>query len=827
MKTILNKLFVLCAFVVTLTGCELYMDDRDIQLGNPVADGDGYSAPATYMDSITTVTYQFNENTVYINETYRPYIFSANVDTTSKSIEIRFAKSIPSDMLPQRGNGLATSLYDIFNANVCHKVDVVEEADGLYVVKGHAVLAREVFKHLVVEGGFYAEGDTTNSGNDSRTGENTLITGIKLRPINHDYTGRADNEYWEKDEDGMYRKDLVDINTSIGAARGVNSLLEKTKVGKSINNFFSNKKEALLKKVDNDVVKFNAEFDGFVGVHEALTLCINFKFDYDNGWYDFYMLMTNEVYLGAGFTKFKGSIVFPMFGGRSVVINTKSTPNEGNIYNPDKLGQIEFQQDDYWIKCKKIGTVIPLGAAGIIEVYFTPNVIMEFYASMIFEEPVGAFLKKRTIIGEFGRHKDDKTEYTYGEDGHKTNIPNKKEENYLKLIDEIKDGDEYDTGFYTIFDMRNNFSVDFGISLTAALEFGLIWDGVVNLYAQVTPTFDFHYSYNNKYLYNFDVNVPDPETGDMLNKLSSDYNSNLQFDISLTATMGGRFDARLFTIDLFRTQCTLPILYNKMIFDPFKAPKVKYNHDKTTSKIDAYDATINIAPFKTDFASDPYLAIYKIPYAGKNWTLFRTEDLEFVCITKAKRLSGTQYEFDIRIPSDYIVRYLALPIYDTPFGYKYGRGSIFEAERSIWGHMDNIEQLTIENGEMEDGSQYYGFKLDVTGQSTKDVNKWALSIHLTDNYTHKSTSNTYIIDNIKDEEVKKYMFFFKGNSPSGYSALIWLNYYTNDDPDYKLADAYVLELSPYMGGETVVDMEEVLYFPSMFSDKFPDYKTIE
>lgn len=250
MKTILNKLFVLCAFVVTLTGCELYMDDRDIQLGNPVADGDGYSAPATYMDSITTVTYQFNENTVYINEKYRPYIFSANVDTTSKSIEIRFAKSIPSDMLPQRGNCLASSLYDIFNANVCHKVDVVEEADGLYVVKGHFVMGREVFKHLVVEGSFYVQGDTANTGNDSRAGENALIKGIKLRPINHDYTGRGENIKADDDEDGGFKFEfsLIDIGFNYLGSKGADYLKENTKIGKSVNNFFSKKTDALKKK---------------------------------------------------------------------------------------------------------------------------------------------------------------------------------------------------------------------------------------------------------------------------------------------------------------------------------------------------------------------------------------------------------------------------------------------------------------------------------------------------------------------------------------------------------------------------------------------------
>lgn len=273
MKKILYKLCVLCAFVVTLTGCELYMDDRDIQLGGVVADGDGYSAPATYMDSITTVTYQFYENTVYINEPYRPHIFSANVDTAAGTIEIRFAKSIPSDMMPQRGNCLASSLYDIFNANVCHKVDVVEEADGLYVVKGHAVPGREVFKHLVVEGGFYVEGDTTNISNDSRAGENALIRGLKLRPINHDYTGRGDSIKADEDETGNFnfKFSLVEIGFNYLGSKGADYLKNNTKIGKSVNNFFSKKTDALKKKADSHKVKLNAEMDGVVGLHESVV----------------------------------------------------------------------------------------------------------------------------------------------------------------------------------------------------------------------------------------------------------------------------------------------------------------------------------------------------------------------------------------------------------------------------------------------------------------------------------------------------------------------------------------------------------------------------
>lgn len=832
MKKILYKLFVLCAFVVTLTGCELYMDDSDIQLGNPVADGDGYSAPATYMDSITTVTYQFNENTVYINEPYRPHIFSANVDTAAGTIEIRFAKSIPADMLPQRGNCLASSLYDdIFNDNVCHKVDVVEEADGLYVVKGHAVPGREVFKHLVVEGGFYIEGDTTQVGNDSRAGENALIRGIKLRPINHNYTGRSDSIKADGNEDDgfNFKFSLFEIGFNYLGAKGADYLNKNTKIGKSVNNFFSKKTEALKKKADSHKVKLDAEMDGVVGLNESVVFEFNFKFDFDNGSYDFHGIAYNELYVGFAFTEFKGSLVIPIMGDKSIRIKGKK----------GKTKELQINDHDYIFSHLKIKKPI-ITSVGIFQSYVSPTIIAEFYATMSFKEPVGFFGKKISPLFEFGKHKDDKTEFSYGEGVHKS-IEETPSSNFLKIIEEMESGD-VDDGFYSLADLKHDFSIDLGVALTFVVEYGFVYNGFLNLYAQIGPTLDLHYVYDNSHLYDFDVNVPDPETGELKKDITNLNNSYFEFAIRESLTVGGRIDAKIKTFDLFTGKATFDIVRLKYKYKPLNPPVVTFDENRST--LDSAYFTAKITKYWDSEWGDlfnrfalpdkaPYLAIYRILDPTCKWVNLSTHHLQFVCYVKPDEseydiddINQTfNYEFKLHNePIEARNNYVAIPYYDTPFGLKYSYAALFRPNRLfVSGEIKNQEQLTIENGELEDDYQYYGFKFDVETKNhdngkdhgnhyTMDVH-WFLDIEIKDKYSDDHLKDTKDLGYLKPDEVYKYMFFVAGDSPSGYDVTLTLWYY-NLSNDHNLKEAIIdvkrLELSPYMGGETIVDLNDVI-----------------
>lgn len=88
-----------------------------------------------------------------------------------------------------------------------------------------------------------------------------------------------------------------------------------------------------------------------------------------------------------------------------------------------------------------------------------------------------------------------------------------------------------------------------------------------------------------------------------------------------------------------------------------------------------------------------------------------------------------------------------------------------------------------------------------------------MDIEIKDKYSDAQYKQTKYLGIIIEEEIKKYMFFIEGHSPSGYDLTLTL-WYRNPEDKENLQEAIIdvkqLELSPYMGGETVVDINDVI-----------------
>lgn len=824
MKTILNKLFVLCAFVVTLTGCELYMDDRDIQLGDPVADGDGFSAPATYMDSITTVTYQFNENTVYINETYRPYIFSAKVDTAAETIEVRFAKSIPSNMMPQRGNGLATDLYDIFNASVCHKVDVVEEADGLYVVKGHVVPTHEVFKHLRVRGSFFVEGDTTQIENDSRTGDEPLVVEPILRPVNYNYINRADEEY----EDPSKAKDynLFSVNFNLSTLDKALNYAHYKKIEEDFVKAFKNIPNVKLFPMKPSNFQFFGDFTGLLGVSYAVKLRWSFDIDLDEGYHDIHGLIYHEVLAGVGISAFNGSIVAGLYGDEDFY-GTIISPNPKSVKE-----KIKIAAKDWIFSCVSIHKDI-LTKVGLFTLNIFPYSLAQIYGSISNSEPIGVYFRNSSVICEFGKHKDANSEFSYGEEGHKTTL-SEQNSNFINFTEDLN-LDDYGMKV-TGVSGKTDLSLEFGATVQCGVEIGLTYMKTVKVYVDVSPGALIRYCTKLTDKYNFEVKVLDPKTNKEkeISTLDDSYYESKYF---LTVSLGGKIDARVTTIDLFQKDWSWDFFrIKKKLIPEFKTTVVSVP-EESDDKLAFFRATVERKTKNSDYfnlidiETPPKLAIYRIPDNVKNWTELFDFQVEYLGYFEPsngtdKYDKNTKYEYTFSLPYkiDYndIRTCIAIPYFDTTLGLKHSNGTMFKYNSGpSWGDINNLQQVTIYGGHFEDDEEPFGLCFTVEGNSTKDIAKWDIVMYVKSLYTNKQVASyTFDIGRLKAGELKKFIFYFLGTSPSGYEVKLFLNSYTIEDEfseddgggtiySSNVEDYKKIELSPYMEGSMKISIDDL------------------
>lgn len=150
-----KKSFILLTLLLLLTGCNLFIDDEEMNAGNqdvPVHEGEGYDAPVTVEDGGCTVTYQFNSEVRQLTLSDQRYIVKAETDPTGAFIEIHYRPDTPADLLPVPGEIIVSTVTDIFPWGCNHRVKYRVDEDG--VIKYIATFAQleETYKELDIQG---------------------------------------------------------------------------------------------------------------------------------------------------------------------------------------------------------------------------------------------------------------------------------------------------------------------------------------------------------------------------------------------------------------------------------------------------------------------------------------------------------------------------------------------------------------------------------------------------------------------------------------------------------------------------------------------------
>ena len=211
MKTIKNILAII-GILIFASGCTLMLDEPPADGNDDTPNGDGFSSPKTEQTELGSVTYQFQDGVRVIDEKYIPYIVTCRNDTTLGHTEILFTKNIPGDLLPRRGELLATTMSQLFQSTLCDEVDAIEASQGGYLMTSHAVSLRKVFKELDFSIDAGIAGDYEQSSEQSRSGGKTpKLKGFHLVPRHNPHSRGEDDSsefseplfslaFWDGDE---------------------------------------------------------------------------------------------------------------------------------------------------------------------------------------------------------------------------------------------------------------------------------------------------------------------------------------------------------------------------------------------------------------------------------------------------------------------------------------------------------------------------------------------------------------------------------------------------------------------------------------------------
>lgn len=196
----LNHTILLLGMMLLAVGCTLSLDEPLPDGGEDNLNGDGFSAPKTQQTEFGDVTYQFEEGVRVIDEKYVPYIIYCRNDTAMHHTEILFTKNIPGDLIPRRGEYIATTMSQLFQSTLCDEVDFVEESQGGYLMTSHVVPLHKVFKELDFSIDARIAGDYEERSEQSRSGGNTpKLKGYRLVPRHntHSRGGEDSGEFSE------------------------------------------------------------------------------------------------------------------------------------------------------------------------------------------------------------------------------------------------------------------------------------------------------------------------------------------------------------------------------------------------------------------------------------------------------------------------------------------------------------------------------------------------------------------------------------------------------------------------------------------------------
>lgn len=144
MKKINIILFTLAT--VAFTACTLYMDD--FEEGRILRTGTGYQEEETITlpDDQGSITYQYSQKTIPIDDEVEAYIVKVESDTI-----LYFEDGTPEALLPEVGEMMTCSFRDRFPKAFCHKCIERTEQNGLYRCRFTKCSFKDAFAKLKIE----------------------------------------------------------------------------------------------------------------------------------------------------------------------------------------------------------------------------------------------------------------------------------------------------------------------------------------------------------------------------------------------------------------------------------------------------------------------------------------------------------------------------------------------------------------------------------------------------------------------------------------------------------------------------------------------------
>lgn len=136
------SIFLSVIMMAAVSACTLYMDEPEEE-GRILRTGEGYDQPETITlpDDQGTVTYEYSQKTIPINDEVEQYIVKVESDTI-----LYFEGGTPEEYLPEVGEMMTCSFRDRFPHAFCHKCIDRTENDGIYRCVFKKCPLKEAFK---------------------------------------------------------------------------------------------------------------------------------------------------------------------------------------------------------------------------------------------------------------------------------------------------------------------------------------------------------------------------------------------------------------------------------------------------------------------------------------------------------------------------------------------------------------------------------------------------------------------------------------------------------------------------------------------------------
>lgn len=770
---ILGLVFLLLAF----TGCTLMLDEPSSE-EDKTENGDGFSAPKTEESEIGRITYQFAEGTLSVDDRYRPYLMRFSIDSAYNNAEIYIAKSIPAEMLPKRGNFLTSRMTDLFEAGLCHEVDVVQDEGNYYVVKAHMASLDDMFEELEMKTDFYVAQENQESqdslpqmvaanGGQSQSEPKLKIVGCYKPQVK----GLKRSEEEGSDEISDYLLTLGRIVNPNDIQWG-DILKEKAgKTGKKVRSVMEN-----LFGQEGRKIKFFGEVDGSLAFQASLKYRVRTEFNKKTKYSSNRKTLSVDLFAGVNAQSINGGIRIPILGTKSMTAYDKKYCAAFSNY------QRTIDDDDFLITVKKPEKWFLVGGILPVSVYFDFNVILDIFASAEFNSSTTLGWYKPILIYD--------TEVVVC-DGQEKTI-----EHELNNAESV--GDEYPLQ-----------KMELGVALYLNGQFGVTIADILKLYLYGTLTGKACLNHDFTSIYAIDTiydksNLLDEE------KICAKYGEKSVANLSVTGDLGANLD-----LDLKYWGCTIGSfkvfdnedIYNKSarIFSSYEIEKVKLVPEASTPNYFVYDVTVSHTP-GTETSRN--VKLY----------LLDSKNQSFVTKEKETKLSNNLTTYRMQVNKSMYGSYEKLRWVVVADIWRTGKIYGIPCPMYLYSYettarIKNLKQLNVKNGTLTNKDETYAFRFDLQGHLT--VNDGIkICIIIEDENGKSLVTKFYDAGVLCGNFNKKYLMFFNGKRNKKYKVIVGAVYVDSslDDDDRNLATDYINLVS--CGGEETWDYNSVFDFNS-------------